>query len=145
MARGQGAPGRGGADAALSGTLVVRVNDLRQARAVLELARAHGVEPTLVTAEGLAAFAGVGFWHAVERALGHPVVIDCGDDAGRAMAALRAGSRDLLFTGPPRVAAKLADMAAQLGGRVRQELPGPVVDLLPEDDPKGTLNLPAAP
>ena len=112
---------------------------------MLELARLRGVEATLVTATGLAAFAGVGFWHAVEQALGHPVVIDCGDDAGLAMAALRTGSRDLLFTGPPGVATKLADMAAQLGGRVRQELGGPVVDLLPEDDPADALSRDAAP
>jgi hypothetical protein len=112
---------------------------------VLELARLRGVEATLVTATGLAAFAGVGFWHAVEQALGHPVVIDCGDDAGLAMAALRTGSRDLLFTGPPRVAAKLADMAAQLGGQVRQELRGLLLDLLPEDDPADVFSRDAAP
>jgi hypothetical protein len=107
---------------------------------MLELARLRGIEATLVTAAGLAAFAGVGFWHAVEQALGHAVVIDCADDAGLAMAALRAGSRDLLFTGPPRVADKLADMAGQLGGRVRRELDGQVVDLLPEDDPAAVLS-----
>jgi hypothetical protein len=38
------------------------------------------------------------------------------------------------------VADKLADMAGQLGGRVRRELDGQVVDLLPEDDPKGALS-----
>ena len=62
----------------------------------------------------MTAFAGVGYWHALELALGHPIVIDCGDDPGLAMAALRAGCRDLLFTGPEAVAVKLEGMAAQL-------------------------------
>jgi hypothetical protein len=115
------------------------VRDLRQARAVLDLARSRGAEATLVTAPGSAGFAGVGFWRAIERALGHPVVVDCGDDAGLAMAALREGSRDLLFTGSKAVAGKLASMAGQLGGRVRRGLDGPVLELLAEDDPARRL------
>jgi len=77
---------------------------------------------TLVTDEGLAAFAGVGFWRAVEEELGHSVVVDCADDAGLVMAGLRAGCRDLLFTGPEELAVKLADMAGQIGGRLRRTL-----------------------
>jgi hypothetical protein len=115
------------------------VHDLRQARAVLDLARSRGAEATLVTAPGSAGFAGVGFWRAIERALGHPVVVDCGDDAGLAMAALREGSRDLLLTGSKAVAGKLASMAGQLGGRVRRGLDGPVLELLAEDDPARRL------
>jgi hypothetical protein len=139
MARGQGPARRRRFGAALSDPLTVRVHDLRQAEAVLELARARGREAQLVTASGSAAFAGVGFWHAVEQALGHPVVIDCGGDAGLAMAALRQGSRDLLYTGPTPIADKLAGMAGQLGGRLRRDLPAGVVDLLAEDDPRRTL------
>jgi hypothetical protein len=115
------------------------VHDLRQAQAVLDLARLRGADATLVTAPGSAGFAGVGFWCAVERALGHPVVIDCGDDAGLVMAALREGSRDLLFAGPEAVASKLASMAGQLGGQVRRGLDGPVLELLAEDDPARRL------
>jgi hypothetical protein len=106
---------------------------------VLDLARSRGAGATLVTAPESAGFAGVGFWRAVEQALGHPVVVDCGEDAGLAMAALREGSRDLLFTGPEAVAAKLASMAGQLGGRVRRGLDGPVLELLAEDDPARRL------
>ena len=101
---------------------------------MLELAAGRDV--TLVTASGSAAFAGVGFWHAVERALGHPVVIDCGGDAGLAMAALREGARDLLFTGQAAIADKLASMAQQLGGRLRRDLPGGVVALLAGEHPE---------
>lgn len=101
---------------------------------MLELAAGRDV--TLVSASGSAAFAGVGFLHALERVLGHPVVIDCGDDAGLVMAALREGARDLLFTGQAAIADKLASMAHQLGGRLRCDLPGGVVALLAGEDPE---------
>ncbi len=100
-------------------TVVARIHSLAEAR--IALARADG-DLLLISAPDMAAFAGVGFWHAVEQALQHTVVIDCGTDAGLAMAALRQGSRDLLFVGPATIAAKLASMAEQLGGRVRREI-----------------------
>ncbi|HEX6012859.1 MAG TPA: hypothetical protein VFY87_13890 [Geminicoccaceae bacterium] len=123
------------------------MHDLRQAQAVLDLARSRGAEATLVTAPDSAGFAGVGFWRAAEQALGHPVVIDCGDDAGLAMAALREGSRDLLFIGSETIASKLASMAGQIGGRLRRGLDGPVLELLAEDDPARRLAdvVPSAP
>ena len=100
----------------------VRIHDLEEARRAVEQARGAGAEPVLVSAPGSAAFAGVGYWQAVALTLGEPVVIDCGDDAGLVMAALRAGARDLLFSGPEAVAGKLEDMAGQLGGRLRRRL-----------------------
>lgn len=139
MARGQGSPRRRGAGPLLSRARVVHVHDLQQARAVLDQARLRGWEARLVTAPGMAAFAGTGFWHAVELALGQPVVVDCGDDAGLAMAALRQGSRELLFSGREDVAVKLDSMAGQLGGRVHRDLGSEVIALLPEDDPAGVL------
>lgn len=93
------------------------MSDLAGARA--SAGRPHVV---LVTEEGLAAFAGVGFWRAVEVELERSVVVDCGDDAGLVMATLRAGCRDLLFTGDEELAAKLEDMAGQVGGRLRRSL-----------------------
>ena len=100
----------------------VRVHDLDEARRALERASVDGCEPVLVSAPGSAAFAGVGFWHAVEQALDRTVVIDCGDDAGAVMAALRAGCRDLLFSGPEEIATKLDDMGRQMGARLRRGL-----------------------
>jgi hypothetical protein len=99
---------------------VARVHDLAEARRVVD--GDPGV--LLVTAPDSAAFAGVGFWRAVEEALGRAVVVDCGDDAGLALAALREGLRDLLFTGPAPVAAKLESIAAQSGARLRGKLHG---------------------
>ena len=70
----------------------------------------------------MAHFAGVGFWRAVERELGRSIVLDCADDAGLVMAALREGLRDILFVGRADVGDKLAAMAAPQGGRLRRGL-----------------------
>ncbi|MGD9507833.1 MAG: hypothetical protein AB7I59_13070 [Geminicoccaceae bacterium] len=114
MAGRQGAARRRGPGAAL----IVRVHDLAEARRVL----AATPEAVLVTAPDMAHFAGVGFWHAVERELGRSILVDCADDAGLVMAALREGLRDLLFTGDDKVAAKLECMAAACGARLRRRL-----------------------
>lgn len=114
MARRQGAAGRRGARTAL----IVRVHDLEEARRAL----AATPDALLVTAPDMAHFAGVGFWHAVERELGRRIVLDCADDAGLVMAALRGGLRDLLFTGRDDVAGRLEGMAAACGARLRRSL-----------------------
>lgn len=111
--------------------LIILIHNLPQARAALA---AHP-GALLITAPGAAASWGAGFTAALEAELGHPLVIDCGDDPSVVMAALRAGSRDLLFTGRADVARKLASMASQQGGRLRAALPSPPLALQPEDDP----------
>jgi hypothetical protein len=104
---------------------IIRVTDLREAAAALRQALAASREVLLVSESAVTAFAGVGFWRALEQALDHPIVIDCGDDAGLAMAALRSGCRDLLFTGPEEVANRLHGMAAQLDAKLRRRLEQP--------------------
>ena len=94
----------------------IRVHDLAEARAALAQA---GAEPvTLVSAVGLAAFMGPGYWRAVETELGHPIVLDCDDDAGLVMAALRAGLRRLIYRGDATSLARLRSMAEQLGAQI---------------------------
>ncbi|MFO1046841.1 MAG: hypothetical protein U1E52_02925 [Geminicoccaceae bacterium] len=114
MAGRQGAARRGGTGAAL----IVRVHHLDGARRAL----AEAPDALLVTAPDIAHFAGVGFWRAVERELGCGIVLDCADDAGLVMAALREGLRDILFVGRADVADRLAAMAAAHGGRLRRSL-----------------------
>jgi hypothetical protein len=97
--------------------VTVRIRDLAQARQALT--RHAGTEILLVTDPEVTAVAGVGFWRALEEELGHPVVVDCGEDAGLAMAALRAGCRDLLFTGSTELAVRLEGMAVQVGAILR--------------------------
>src|SRR3954447_11430250 len=103
MAGRQGAAGGGGPAPSLGPPLAVVVHDLAQARACLEAAARLGLAVELVSAPGMAAFAGMGFLRAVEERLRRALVADCGEDAGLVMEALRAGLRDLLFTGEERL------------------------------------------
>ena len=63
----------------------------------------------------LVAFGGVGFWR---RQADRWDGVDCGARAGLALAALRAGWTTVGFSGPARVAVKLAEIARQLGARI---------------------------
>jgi hypothetical protein len=107
------------------------VHDYHQARAAI------GFSPALriASAPHLAAFAGTGFLRALEQALGHTIIADCGDDAGLVMAAVRTGLREILFTGDERLRQPLQEMALAVGGRVRFALEPPVIRLDPGEDP----------
>src|SRR3546814_1229264 len=74
---------------------------------------------------------------AVRRALPEAEVagvLDCGDSAGHAMAALRHGL-DVRIDVRADVRAKLADIAAQMGRRVIED-EGPVLDLADVRNPE---------
>jgi hypothetical protein len=114
--------------------LRIAVHDLAQARAALAAAAASGVEIELWSVPGAAGYAGIGYLRALGAAAGCELVIDCGDDPGLVMAALRVGCRRLAFTGPPRVAARLADMASQAGADLRLDPAPPAAICAPEDD-----------
>jgi hypothetical protein len=139
MARRQGAAGRRGAQEALI-LVEVGIHDLGQARAALAAAAELGVAIQLRSAPDAAAYAGVGYLQALGRAAGHELLIDCGDDPGLVMAALRTGCRKLAFSGSAELAAKLADMAAQNGASLRHETAPPDALLLPAGaDPRPAL------
>jgi len=113
----------------------VVVHHRAQAEAALAVAAEVGCAVWLRSAPDAAAYAGVGYLKALGDALGHEIVIDCGDDAGLVMAALRTGCRRLAFSGPAALSERLADMAAQQGAMYRYEEPRRDVLLLsPEDD-----------
>ena len=116
------------------------VHDLAQARAALQAAAELGVEIELCSAPGAAAYAGIGYLQALGQAAGRELRIDCGDDAGLVMAALRVGCRRLAFSGAPNVAAKLADMAAQVGAELCLDPPPPAAICTPEDDAGAVLH-----
>jgi hypothetical protein len=139
MAGRQGAAGGGGPPPSLGPPLAVVFHDLAQARACLEAAARLGLAVELVSADHVAAFAGVGFLRGVEERLGQSVIANCGDDAGLVMAALRAGLRDLLFTGDERLRPGLAEMAEALGGRLRAGLDGRSLALEPGEEPARRL------
>ena len=97
--------------------------------------RRRGRRPIeLRSAPDAAGYAGVGYLAALGAAAGQPLLVDCGEDAGLVMAALRAGCRKLAFSGPPELSQRLAEMAAQAGAELVQGCPAPALVLSPDDD-----------
>lgn len=114
----------------------VIVHHLDQAKAALCAADQAGREIQLRSPPGAAASVGVGFLHALGKAVGHEFLIDCDDDSGLVMAALRAGCRKLVFSGGNDERRRLS----QIAGRYRAEIRGPAdrsppcLALSPDDD-----------
>lgn len=114
----------------------VRVHGLGEARAALTSAAVLGVPVMLVGPSG-----GGALWfarmveaaHAAVPGVEAAAVLDCADRAGDAQGALAAGVRHVLFTGPPEVAARLADIAARSDAVVLPSL-APALDLRGERD-----------
>jgi hypothetical protein len=107
---------------------------------VLVVAAEFGVAVQLRSAPDAAGYAGVGYLKALGDALGHELVVDCGDDPGLAMAALRTGCRKLAFDGADGLSEPLADMAAQVGAALGHgDPPAAVLHLGPDDDPRARL------
>jgi hypothetical protein len=111
------------------------VHHRTQAEAALAAAAELGCEIRLRSAPDAAAYAGVGYLKALGDALGHEIVVDCGDDAGLVMAALRTGCRRLAFSGSAALSQRLAEMAAQVGVLYHHETTAPhTLCLSPGDD-----------
>ncbi len=96
------------------------IHSLAHATAVLATADALGVPVTLLSAPSGAAYAGPGWFRAVaeQACAAYPgvavtAVLDCGDMAGHALAALREGVMAIRFDGD--TADKIADIAGQYG------------------------------
>ena len=118
------------------------VHHLEQARAALAAAAELGCVIELRSAPGAAGYAGVGYLKALGDEVGHELLIDCGDDAGLVLAALRTGCRRIVFSGGDELARRLGDMAAQLGAMLVVEAQAPeAVMLQPEDDPTAFLRV----
>ena len=114
------------------------IHSLDQALAAATAAEALAGPLVLRSASGAAGYAGVGWFAALAAILAerHPTVpatliLDCADEAGTAMGALRRGIRHIRFTGTPEVAAKLAALGAILDTDTR-----PALDLLGNTDPE---------
>ena len=58
--------------------------------------------------------------------------MDCGDDAGAAQAAIRAGIEGIVFTGRADVTERLSDIARQRGASLLTARPEPALDLATE-------------
>jgi hypothetical protein len=116
------------------------VHHLGQARAALAAAAELGCAIELRSAPGAAGYAGVGYLKALGDEVGHELLIDCGDDAGLVLAALRTGCRRIVFSGGAELARRLGDMAAQLRAVLVVEAQAPEAVMLQlEDDPAAIL------
>ena len=116
------------------------VHHLEQARAALAAAAEAGCAIQLRSAPGAAGYAGVGYLKMLGEHAGQELLIDCGDDAGLVMAALRTGCRRLLFSGSEEIRRRLADMAEQLGAELVAEAHAPdLLILQPEADVAAVL------
>jgi fructose/tagatose bisphosphate aldolase len=117
------------------------VHDLAQARAALVAAAALEVPVALRSAPGAASYLGPAVFRAIidaARAGGADAdvvaVMDCGQDAGRALSALRHGIERVRVDLPPATVARIADIATCYGAAVDDE-DVPVLNLLNCPDP----------
>ena len=116
------------------------VHHLDQARAALAAAAALGCAVQLRSAPGAADYAGVGYLKAIGAELAHELLVDCGDDAGLVLAALRTGCRRIAFSGAPELGCRLADMAGPLGATLVVEARAPELLMRqPEDNAAAAL------
>jgi hypothetical protein len=113
------------------------LHSLEQARAAMAAAGRLNLPVTLASAPGAALQVGPGWFKAVieQASEAHPevavtAILDCGDQPGAVMAALRAGLTRLRFHGDAALRPKLAAM-----GAIFAEPPEAVLDLLAIREP----------
>lgn len=117
-------------------TPVIIVHSLAHAVAALSAAAQAGAPVILASARDAGIYAGPGWFGALVAAARAAipaaqctVLLDCGDDAGAAQAAIRAGIEGVIFTGRADVAERLADIAGQRGARLLTRRPVLALDL----------------
>lgn len=121
---------------------VIVIHSLDHAKAALGAAAELGVPVTLISAPGAVAYLGATVFRDIARqaAQAFPdarfdAVLDCGDEPGLALGAMRHGVPGVCVHVLPEVEAKLAENAAKRGCRVHHR-GGPELDLLGMTDPK---------
>src|ERR1700722_5583548 len=102
--------------------VAIVIHSLAQAVAALSAAAEAGRPVVIASAPDAGIYAGPGWFREVLHGAHEAVpmaqfssLFDCGEDAGAARAALRAGLEAILFTGRDDMAARLVDIAAQAG------------------------------
>ena len=95
-----------------------------------------GRSVVLASAPGAGSYVGPGWFRELVAAAREAVPeasfsaqLDCGDDVGAALAAIRSEIESVVFTGRADVARRLADMASQHTVRLVTERPVPALDL----------------
>ena len=115
---------------------VIIIHSLAHAVAALSAAAEVGRPVILASAPDAGIYAGPGWFGALIAAAREAVpvaectmLLDCGDDAGAAQAAIRAGIEAIVFTGRADVAERLADIAGRRGTRLLTARPAIALDL----------------
>jgi hypothetical protein len=100
------------------------IHSLFQATAVLTVSARAGRPVVLVSAPDAGGYVGPGWFKALAAAAREAVpearcssLLDCGENVGAALAAIRAEVEGVIFTGRADVARRLADIAEQHGVR----------------------------
>ncbi len=115
---------------------VIVTHSLAHAIGALKAAARTGRPIILFSAPEAGCYAGPGWFRALVEAARETVpearfsaILDCGDQAGAALAAIRAEIECVLFTGRPDVARRLADIARQHRVRFETMRPAAALDL----------------
>jgi hypothetical protein len=125
-----------GAKQSCDGKARIIIHSLFQATAVLTVSARAGRPVVLVSAPDAGGYAGPGWFKALAAAAREAVpeawcstLLDCGDNVGAALAAIRAEVEGVVFTGGPDAARRLADIARQYGVRFETKRPSDALDL----------------
>ena len=120
---------------------IIIVHTLEHARAALSAAADLDSPAVLRSAPGAASYLGAALFRdmVAEAAAEYPTatftaVLDCDDQPGLALNALRRGIKAVRVDVAPDVAARIADIAAQTGATLDTS-DGPVLDLLDVEGP----------
>lgn len=124
------------------------VHNLGHARAALSAAARSGMEVRLQSSACAAGFAGAA-WFAEMVALARAAqpdavfeaVLDCGREAGLALAAIRTGIEAIRLTAPAKTRARIESIAAAAGCRLVTGRRGPALDLLDAPNPERSAAL----
>jgi hypothetical protein len=112
------------------------IHSLFQATAVLTASARAGRPVVLVSAPDAGGYVGPGWFKALVAAAREVVpgarcstFLDCGENVGAALAAIRSEVEGVIFRGHPDAARRLADIARQHGVRFETKRPADALDL----------------
>ncbi len=115
---------------------VVIIHSLAHAIGALKAAARERRAVILASAPAAASYLGPGWFNALLDAAREAVpeaecaaLLDCGEDVGAALAAIRGEVAGIVFTGRADLARRLADIALQHGVRFETKRPAAAIDL----------------
>jgi hypothetical protein len=115
---------------------VIVIHSLAQAIAALKAAARAGRVVVITSPPGAGSYVGPGWFREVVASTRETVpaarfsaFLDCSDDVGAALAAIRSEVEGIVFTGRADVALRLADIASQHRVRFLTSRPAPALDL----------------